>query len=569
MSKSKFLLLGLVGFTLTVWAGCVINSAPYKRESEQRPSDWQANSPLPVPTRGKASMDWGLALSGGGIRSGTFSLGVLKALSDNGVLDEIDIVSTVSGGGYAWFWLLTQDGLAADDKKAFGYSVFQEGNWLQKTTRLSLSANFVPYRIGWRQIPFPPVYKAQFYEERLNKFAYQPLDGSSAAEACLNSPTIGDYADKIIRSGRVPAFVINATLHTEAPSPADLLEFTPFYVGNDYFGYRSWAPASSKPLVKTIAISGAAVPTFLAQKFPDPIQDTHNTVTAWDGGGGDGAIPKGIGENLGAYALIRRNLRNVIIVDGEHDPANRFEAYHRLRHLLALEGIALSVDAIDHRATSRDFTAGPLLQGRAVRAAGSPYGGPIDVKIHYLKLSLPERLFKLETYDAALPDVSESSRNYAAGIRARPIPSSTMGLSTQLKQRYVPVNGAQLGHEIYDKRQETVFYRRHGRWYPNPKAISHIPPLRSPEELEAFYAYAVARYATFLNFTPPWRAQVSNRWELSSYRFPQIGTTDQSFYLDQFEAFLGLGYLHGRSITLESAPVFACRSDPPENALAP
>ncbi|PTM39146.1 patatin-like phospholipase family protein [Bosea sp. 124] len=42
----------------------------------------------------------GLAISGGGIRSAAFSLGALQALHQDGVLAEIDYLSTVSGGGY-------------------------------------------------------------------------------------------------------------------------------------------------------------------------------------------------------------------------------------------------------------------------------------------------------------------------------------------------------------------------------------------------------------------------------------------------------------------------------------
>src|SRR5262249_52608854 len=42
----------------------------------------------------------GLALSGGGIRSATFNLGILQALSRLGVLPYVDYLSTVSGGGY-------------------------------------------------------------------------------------------------------------------------------------------------------------------------------------------------------------------------------------------------------------------------------------------------------------------------------------------------------------------------------------------------------------------------------------------------------------------------------------
>ncbi|MCP4897133.1 MAG: hypothetical protein GY906_09190 [bacterium] len=42
----------------------------------------------------------GLALSGGGIRSATFNLGVLQALGEKGVLKLVDYLCTVSGGGY-------------------------------------------------------------------------------------------------------------------------------------------------------------------------------------------------------------------------------------------------------------------------------------------------------------------------------------------------------------------------------------------------------------------------------------------------------------------------------------
>ncbi len=43
---------------------------------------------------------WGLALSGGGIRSATFCFGLLKALAQNQVFHRFDVLSTVSGGGY-------------------------------------------------------------------------------------------------------------------------------------------------------------------------------------------------------------------------------------------------------------------------------------------------------------------------------------------------------------------------------------------------------------------------------------------------------------------------------------
>ncbi len=48
---------------------------------------------------------FGLAFSGGGIRSATFNLGVLQGLARLGLLRELDYLSSVSGGGYIGSWL--------------------------------------------------------------------------------------------------------------------------------------------------------------------------------------------------------------------------------------------------------------------------------------------------------------------------------------------------------------------------------------------------------------------------------------------------------------------------------
>lgn len=46
-----------------------------------------------------------VAISGGGIRSATFALGVLQGLVEKGLLQKADYLSTVSGGGYIGSWL--------------------------------------------------------------------------------------------------------------------------------------------------------------------------------------------------------------------------------------------------------------------------------------------------------------------------------------------------------------------------------------------------------------------------------------------------------------------------------
>ena len=49
----------------------------------------------------------GLAISGGGIRSATFSLGILQALHQMKLLNSMQLLSTVSGGGYIGSWLVS------------------------------------------------------------------------------------------------------------------------------------------------------------------------------------------------------------------------------------------------------------------------------------------------------------------------------------------------------------------------------------------------------------------------------------------------------------------------------
>src|SRR5207237_5108840 len=46
-----------------------------------------------------------LCLSGGGVRSAVFNLGILQGLARAGLLSKFDYLSTVSGGGFIGSWL--------------------------------------------------------------------------------------------------------------------------------------------------------------------------------------------------------------------------------------------------------------------------------------------------------------------------------------------------------------------------------------------------------------------------------------------------------------------------------
>ncbi|HYC62951.1 MAG TPA: patatin-like phospholipase family protein [Thermoanaerobaculia bacterium] len=61
----------------------------------------------------------GISLSGGGIRSATFNLGMLQALKNRGLLQHFDYLSTVSGGGYCGGWWSAWLSRASRQRKDF------------------------------------------------------------------------------------------------------------------------------------------------------------------------------------------------------------------------------------------------------------------------------------------------------------------------------------------------------------------------------------------------------------------------------------------------------------------
>jgi patatin-like phospholipase len=82
----------------------VFNEKVFEAEQKMIHNRRQAiDSNLPAPKSPQETI--GLALSGGGIRSATFSLGVIQSLARRDLLQRIDYLSTVSGGGYAGCFL--------------------------------------------------------------------------------------------------------------------------------------------------------------------------------------------------------------------------------------------------------------------------------------------------------------------------------------------------------------------------------------------------------------------------------------------------------------------------------
>lgn len=78
-----------------------------ERRGEKKPpaQPTQEKPDEPVSQQARNMDMLGLALSGGGVRSATFNLGILQGLAKRNWLGKVDYLSTVSGGGFIGAWL--------------------------------------------------------------------------------------------------------------------------------------------------------------------------------------------------------------------------------------------------------------------------------------------------------------------------------------------------------------------------------------------------------------------------------------------------------------------------------
>ena len=110
----------------------------------------------------------GLALSGGGIRSATFCLGVLQQLADAGRIKCFDYLSTVSGGGFigGWWsaWLSRSDRRDAAGEAAGIPAVFPDQEGIE-LNRQETGARYVPE--GSRSAGVDPIHHVRLFSNYL------------------------------------------------------------------------------------------------------------------------------------------------------------------------------------------------------------------------------------------------------------------------------------------------------------------------------------------------------------------------------------------------------------------
>ena len=304
----------------------------------------------------------------------------------------------------------------------------------------------------------------------------------------------------------LPTFVINTTAyvdddrnHLGGRLGNTVFEFTPQRYGSAAFGYRN----ASVPfgVARAVAISGAAVdsvviagstqktllsllnqdlnytiPNFPENLRPEPARvrsqprepwppSVHNALPfpfyffsgryQWDAEGirihlADG----GHAENLGAFALVRRLCRTIVIVDAEHDPEYAFNSYFKLKDALRAEfGVDLSVPALDDL---RVETVGKV----AVEREAAPPPATLD--------GLPLRTL---TVDRSLPAGRRGMQYSEGSIRAFPMPAAPPeGQAIWVAYIKLALTESDLANDSYPTTVTNYWRRSREGFTPTPEA---------------------------------------------------------------------------------------------------
>jgi hypothetical protein len=234
--------------------------------------EWQFNR-----TASKdAPPELGLALSGGGMRAGSYAIGVLHALSDLGYLKRLDVISAASGGAYAAGWYVTQKAASNDsddelfrdcanepDCRGYQHHLADHGKLVNRRRALfALGTDLVMFPInllvngafGWHE---NTTGHRRFYERALvSEFFTQPQTHKQIRYSF-------DDLREITLAKKLPLLIVNTTVsidddahHYAADLRNSVYELSAVRFGSDAFGYRSTKYPFDLP--RATSVSGAA-----------------------------------------------------------------------------------------------------------------------------------------------------------------------------------------------------------------------------------------------------------------------------------------------------------------------
>ena len=481
--------IGALVATATLLTGCM-HMAPATKAPDAYQLTREETELLRARLNGANRPRVSLAMSGGGIRSSLYNFGVLKALYDDGILDRVDIVSSVSGGSYLSYWLFTEQ--SRHPEARFGQPLFGKEVFAETLCKLTARANFVTWAqmAGYGSLSaIRPSANRSLYEKRL---AYTFGDADSKSSVAM-----ADLRPMIEKHGQ-PYLITNATTYgvhlNDTPWPGRAFEFTPLHHGT-LESHVPWGmnnrPAEQATVAYATLASGAAN-RVLKRQFDAPFpHQWAGSVLLWDGGKSD---------NLGAVAPLMRGTRNLIVVDGQFDGKNeKFGAYYTLQGRMGNFGDAVTIDR------NPDVKLG-IYDGRGV-------GKMLDTNLQYIKMERPAALM--------------------AELEAMKKPSTPQAEERRTK--------ALSAHDAYAAARGDYVA---GEWQCGALPATHT---LEPEDLMRF---VVADYMDWVEYPTAIRQAIRKDYPVIGsgvrHDFPETTTFDQSFYMNQALAYVGLGYLSTR-----------------------
>lgn len=547
-----------------------------------------------------------VAMSGGGIRSAAFNIGVLSALHQNGMLDRADILSAVSGGAYALSWYYAQhynDAAGPHDparRAALDAEMMQLGSkhqhFLARNARIFNTAGYAAVGVAnTAMIPFNFLVNGIFgwhlnttpgrsvYEARLRKiFHAEPHFREKAHEEPQDIP-IGQLA-VVAKQRGLPYFIVNTTALVEdsseylgAPLYNRIYEFTPGFFGADALGrfrYDDTRPRYPVSFSRAVSISGAALDgaklvsgssqrTLWSLLNQDLGYYVNNPALSSDARVKHRALPF----PFYYFHHYPRHLdgTDIYLSDGGH--SENLGAYGLVRrlceHIVVVDAEhdpdyefesyfvlkqALRRDLhVELRVPSIEALASDewtLREGRIDRAIRS--GGEIDASQHPPRTNLPP----LKTFD-----ILESTRWKA--VAARPVMSGTIAsLPYPGRGDVLGVTYLKLAYHADEGRCEAV--KKYFSCCTSPGGASDGCLMRL-EDAGAGNDHCVANAASEglrwmvddqvkVDYPRLYHCQTRDTAELRTSRytnlshFPQEPTTDQNFTELQFKAYRQLGY---------------------------
>ena len=482
-----------------------------------------------------------LCLSGGGIRSAAFSVGVLKGLHQKAILDKIDIISGVSGGSYGLSWYYLQQ---------YGENRKMEDELFSSSSQdelLARSRMFTLGEMGFSELGNIVLLPANFIFNHLFAFNLDTTlvrrNYESAIRRTFHHGKDVSFPEalELIKKNDLPYFIINTSATIDyGPSyhgsklSNRVFEFTPLRFGSDGFGYSKDFPVT---VGRAVAISGAAID--LASMTPGRIESTlvsslnidlgyhinnfnnkssihylkrfipfYSLFNHYDKKGTHIYLTDGgHTENLALYSLVRRLCGKIIVVDATFDPDYKFEDYHKVKNALRSEmQVDFEIKEIDKLLQQAELAERNNILNVSYGSEFSPRPKKASTRGHF-DCSTPVLHGSISYFPVRMPDNT---------IEQRKIEVTYIKMSIDDSKFY--------GFPTTDSKAE--IYRDARRYY--------------GDQLVQYYLESK------LN---------NNCGELIfDCEFPQYTTYDQDYTPEQFEAYINLGYRIVRNEISEVAP---------------